>query len=177
MKDRIRKLSPQYCLSSDRSILTNVKGLPEYQKSQTIFCYVGTDEEINTSPLILDALTRGKRVGVPRCTGPGIMHAYEIESLSDLSPGSYGILEPGEDCPLVSPEEIDMACIPCLSADRDGRRLGYGGGFYDRYLEHTSFPRIILCREELILHDLPVEDHDQRMDILVTESGVTRCGH
>lgn len=175
LKEKVKNLPSDYCRKADKSIVTRVINLPEYRNSRTVFCYVGTADEINTMPLLLDALKKGKRVGVPRCLGKGIMKVFEIQSLYDLEKGSFGILEPKEDCKVIEPDEIDMGCIPCLSCTRTGIRLGYGGGFYDRYLTGTSFPRVILCREQLISDELPVEEHDQRMDVVVTEKETIRC--
>ncbi|WP_419574139.1 5-formyltetrahydrofolate cyclo-ligase, partial [Ruminococcus sp.] len=113
-----------------------IKSLAEYKNADTIFCYVSTEKEINTIPLLQEILDSGKRLGVPKCTGKGIMDAYEIQNLEQLKIGSYGILEPGEECDIIlDPTEIQFAIIPCISCNRKGERLGHGGGYYDRYLE------------------------------------------
>ena len=107
-----------------------------------------------------------------KCMEKGIMNVYEIHSLQELHPGAYGILEPKEDPErLIQPGAIDFALIPCISCDRSGRRLGHGGGYYDRYLEKTHCVKAVLCREELLVDEIPVEEHDLRMDLVISEKG------
>lgn len=146
-----------------------------YRGARTVFCFVGTSREIDTGPVLRQVLADGRTLCVPRCVGPGRMEARRIGSLEDLRPGAYGIPEPGPESPLVPPEDIDLALIPGAAGSRDGRRLGYGGGFYDRYLPATRCPRVLLCRELFVREDVPEEPHDARMDFLVTESGIYPC--
>ncbi|MCI9166423.1 MAG: 5-formyltetrahydrofolate cyclo-ligase, partial [Oscillospiraceae bacterium] len=98
-----------------------------------------------------------------------------IEGMGDLVSGRYGILAPRLDCPRLEPEAIDLAVVPCCAAGNDGRRLGYGGGYYDRYLPRTRCPALVLCRGQLVREGLPVEAHDVPMDYLATEKGLTAC--
>ena len=72
-------------------------------------------------------------------------------------------------------EALDLALVPCSTGSRSGRRLGYGGGYYDRFLPRTTCPKALLCRGRLVREDIPTEDHDQLMDFLVTEEGLTSC--
>ena len=84
---------------------------------------------------------------------------------------SFGILEPGEDCPLVPREEIDLVLVPAVCYDRRGYRLGFGGGYYDRWLERFEGPTVGLCREAVLQETVPIEAHDRRVDTLITEKG------
>ena len=174
LKERAAGLDGGYCRQADGAIFRQVISLPEYIESQVLFCYVGMEGEIDTRPVILDALERGKQVCVPLCTARGVMEARRIFGLGELKRGSFGILEPEPDAPFVSPEKIGLALIPCLSCTRDGRRLGYGGGYYDRFLPQTKCFRAVLCRERMMEDALPAEDHDERMDAVVTEAGAYR---
>ena len=90
-----------------------------------------------------------------------------IHSFEDLESGKYGILEPKQYCKLVYPEEIDVAIIPCLSCNAEGYRIGYGGGFYDRYLRNQQFLKIAICYEELILDEIPTDSYDEKVDIII----------
>ncbi len=167
-----RKVSPMERHAVDEGVFLHITASDLYQKAQTVFLYCSTAEEIDTSHLMENALQAGKRVCVPLCTGPGIMEARELKDLAQLSPGRFGILEPPADSAPISPEEIDLCIVPCLAADTAGNRLGYGGGYYDRFLARTPAPAAALCAGHWFLRTLPTEPHDQRCDIIVTERQV-----
>lgn len=173
----VAALPPEYCRGADEAICRAVLASAEYRRAGTLFCYVGTDREIDTRPILAAALAAGKTLAVPLCVGRGIMEARRIAGLEELVPGKYGIPAPRPDCPLVEPGEIDLALIPCCTGNRRGQRLGYGGGFYDRYLARTRCVTMLLCRERLVRADIPTEPHDRTMDMVATETGITRAGH
>lgn len=172
LKKRRKSLTEEYKKDADRQILRNLISLSEYRNAKTVFCYVGTEEEINTRPVLERILSDGKRLGVPRCIGKGIMEVRMVSYLDQLKPGMYGILEPAEFCVQIPPEEIDLAFVPCLSCSRDGRRLGYGGGYYDRYLTQTTCGKIALCQEKMLEDEIPVREWDLRMDKVITEKRI-----
>lgn len=172
IRNRTKALEPAYCRMADAAIIDHILELSEYQAASCIFCYISINREINTRPLIEHAWRAGKRVAVPRCTGKGMMALFEIHSYDDLISGSYHIPEPGACCTPVSADEIDFAIIPCLSCDRRHNRLGHGGGYYDRYLEHAAFPAAAVCREKLLLDNVCCEKHDQPVSIVITETGI-----
>lgn len=184
MKEKRKNLQREYCRMADEKICRNILTLKEFAEADTVFCFVSTEEEIDTRLIFKEAWKTGKRVVVPRCEGKGHMEAYEIHSFSELAEGSYGILEPGKNCKMISPDEIWFAVVPCLSCSSDGWRLGYGGGFYDRYFSRAESMRAAskendcagkrmvkaaICREQLLEEDICREEHDIRMDIVVTE--------
>ena len=171
----VKALSGEYCERADAAICEAVRASELYQKAQTIFCYIGTDREIDTKALLLAALADGKRLALPLCVGKGIMEARQIRSLGDLVNGKYDIPAPGLECPVIEPEAFDLVIVPCSTGNHKGQRLGYGGGFYDRYLGKTNAPKVLLCRKELVKDDIPVEEHDLIMDYLVTEDGLHDC--
>lgn len=172
IKEKISLFSSRYCEEADQKIFNYATSLPEYMSSETIFCYVGTIKEINTVPIINDAMRKGKRVGIPKCVDKGNMEVYHIKTLENLTYSTYGILEPSTDLVLIPPSEIDIAFIPCLACSTDGRRLGYGGGYYDRYLEFSKFLKAALCRGKLFTERIPVDHHDQIMDYVISENGI-----
>lgn len=171
IKQRAAELTADDIAQSNRDIVQNILRHPFYAAAKTIFCFVGTAEEIDTTPLILQALADGKRVAVPLCVARGVMEAREIKSLADLKTGTYGILEPAPDSPVVPPAEIKFGVLPCVSCDRQGNRLGHGGGYYDRFLRQADFPRVLLCREHLLCREIPTEPHDIRIRHVITEAG------
>lgn len=172
IKQRIQSLTPAYCHMSDLAICRRILTLPEYQKASCIFCYVSTEKEVNTRPLIKNAWLLGKRIAVPKCVSQGIMELFEIRSWKDLEPGSYQIPEPKASCTPINPSEIDFAIIPCLSCDRQKNRLGHGGGYYDRYLHGANFPCAAVCREKLLLRHVCHEPHDHPVDMVISEAAI-----
>lgn len=173
---RIKNLSPVYCREADEAICRCVLHSELYQKARTVLCYVGRPEEIDTMPLLHAALRDGKILALPLCTQEkGVMEARQIMGLGDLVSGQFRILAPKLQCPLVAPEDVDLVIVPCASGSAKGSRLGYGGGYYDRYLPRTQCPRVLLCRAKLLRDDIPMDEHDVVMDYLVTEEGITAC--
>lgn len=175
LHNQIAQLAPGYCHAADTAILQQLQSTALYLEADTIFCYAGTDREIDTMPMICDALERGKRVGVPRCTAPGVMEVCQIMGAEDLAPGFYGIREPGRHCPVLMPNSLDLAVIPCLSCTSKGVRLGYGGGYYDRYLTGFQGWKIALCRGRMLCETIPKEPHDLLMDMIITEGSMIYC--
>jgi 5-formyltetrahydrofolate cyclo-ligase len=103
------------------------------------------------------------------------MLSLKIADFNDLSPGHYGILEPEfERCKVISPNDIDAIIIPGLAFDECKRRLGYGGGYYDRFITgvRNDCTRVAVCFDFQVLEYIPTESHDQRMDILVTDKRI-----
>lgn len=174
IRSRLQQSAPTYCYSSDQLIFQSIITLPEYQNASMIFCYVSVKKEVDTRRLLKQAWADGKRTAVPRCIDKGIMEPYEITSFNDLIPGLYNIPEPAKHCPPVNLADIDFAIIPCLSCDRKRRRLGHGGGYYDRTLAKLTAPSAALCREQLLLDEVSCEEHDQSVSILITENTIYR---
>ncbi|MCI2058764.1 MAG: 5-formyltetrahydrofolate cyclo-ligase [Oscillibacter sp.] len=172
----MRQMDEGYAARADKAIAATILKLPEYQSAGTVFCFATFGREINTHPILEDALRAGKRLCVPLCTGMGLMELHIITSLSQLTPGSYNIPEPPAESPTVTPDEVDFAVIPCLSCDHAGRRLGRGGGFYDRFLADYRSGAVMVCRERLIREELPVEPHDRPVHWVVTENGLYEDG-
>lgn len=129
--------------------------MPEYQAAGTVFCFVGTSREIDTRPILEDALAAGKRLCVPLCTEPGTMELRQITALSQLSPGAYGIPAPPANAPAVPVDETDFAVPPLPHLQSSGHRLGQGAGYYDRFLAHYRSGTVLLCREKLIRRRSP----------------------
>lgn len=172
IRDQISCLDPSYCRQADQRIIERIVSWECFRQADTVFCFVGTDREIHTKPLIQAALDLGKKIAVPKCVSKGIMEARQISSLNDLAPGSYGIEEPLDTSRIMPPGSVSLALIPCLTCSRDGRRLGYGGGFYDRYLESVPGIRAVLCRGSLMEEQIPCESHDCLMDAVIWEEGI-----
>jgi 5-formyltetrahydrofolate cyclo-ligase len=179
MRERRDELSDVYRAASDSAICEILLDLPEYRMADMIFCYIGVRSEVDTLFFIRKALEGGKRVCAPALTRGGLMTAKEISRADDVAPADFGLFEPRPGCPETPADEISLAIVPCICCDRDGNRLGYGGGYYDRYLSRFKSDTVALCREANIcgsgaISPLP---HDVRAGIVVTERGAFRnCG-
>lgn len=169
-------LSSRYKEASSRAICDHLLAMPEYQEADTVFCFVGTEREINTRPILKDVLRRGKTLCAPLCIAPGRFEPRLITDLSQLIPGAYGVLEPSADSSLVDIDGIDFAVIPCLTCNHLGQRLGKGGGYYDRFLAHYRGGTVMLCREKLIREEIPLEPHDYPVPLVLTEKGLYEDG-
>ena len=176
MRAMAAELSEKYKVRADEAICAHLTAMPEYTASGTVFCYVGTGWEINTRPILENALKAGKTLCVPRCESEGIFSLREIKSLEELSAGFHGIPEPSSSAPLVNPDQVDFAILPCLSCNHLGQRLGQGGGYYDRFLSHYRGGTVLLCREKLIREEIPLEPLDMPVPWVLTEKGLYEDG-
>ena len=163
LRATIRRLSAQlpfrYREAADRAIARHLLALPEYRSAEAVFCFVSAGREIDTRPILEQTLADGKMLCVPLCVADGIMELRAIRDLKELFPGAYGILEPPADSPALSPDQIDLAVIPCVTCSREGRRLGRGGGYYDRFLAHYRGAAVLLCRERLLAAGFTDEEY------------------
>ena len=156
----------------DNSIREKLFSLNEYKKANVIFCFVSIDKEIDTINIIEKMLSDGKTVCVPKCISKGVMRAYKISGLSQLSKGKYGIQEPKEECEEVDKNKIDLAVVPCVSADKNLGRLGHGGGYYDRFMQDSRFFKLLICYERLLFQSVYTDEHDVKCDILITDENI-----
>ncbi len=171
-----RSFPENYRTMSSQAITRHLLAMPEYQAAGTVFCFVGTSREVDTTAILRDALAAGKRLCVPLCVGEGLMELRQITALEELVPGAYGILEPPPESPPVEADGVDLAVIPCLGCSHSGHRLGQGGGFYDRFLSHYRGGTVMVCREKLIREDIPLEPHDYPVPWVLTERGLWEDG-
>jgi 5-formyltetrahydrofolate cyclo-ligase len=154
--------------------------LPEIGAAQVIMFFVSFGSEIDTLPMLSRALAAGKRVAAPRVMRSARkLMPHEVRDLpSDLEPGAYGILEPKPDRPPVPLDELEVVIVPAVAWDNEGYRVGYGGGYYDRFLPQVPRAlRIGLGFELQVRSDLPRGPEDLPVDILITEAAVRRFPH
>ena len=167
-----RALDPEERAAWDREVTRMFLSMPEYSRAKTVFCYISYGGEPDTSKITADVLASGRRLAVPRCIGDGIMEAVLISDIGQLTAGYKGILEPRAGLETIGFDRLDIAVVPGLAFDRQCRRLGQGGGFYDRYLETYSGPTAALCRDCFLLDAVPCEGHDRPVDCVAAECGV-----
>lgn len=169
MLSKRKALSSSYKEAASLSIQEQVLSSSLFIKANTIFTYINTPDEPSTIKIIETALDSGKAVYVPKCM-EGNMFAVRIYNLKNLVKGKLGILEPREPH---SSDDIDyddwLIIVPCLSAFLDGRRLGHGAGYYDRFLAGCGKNTVCLCFREMLCPDIPMMEHDVYMSWVVTE--------
>lgn len=159
------------------AIAKKLEATVEYREAKTVLFYAAKGNEVQTKKLINDALKSGKKVLLPITnTAAGELGVAEIRDYSsDLKPGAFGIMEPKQRS-AVEEEEIDVVIVPGVAFDKDGHRLGYGLGYYDKLLHRlTKAAEIGLAYDFQVVEKLPRESHDRPTDMIVTESRVIRC--
>ena len=172
LRKRIRKLSDElsgeYIKTAGRGIAEKVVNSAEFSACKSLFVYVSTAREPDTYYIIEKAWQAGKRVFVPRCLPDNQMQAVRLDGFSELRAGMMNIPEPvGHET--AEPEELDLIIVPCVSASADGKRLGHGAGYYDRFLERTNAEKICLCFGKLLCEDIPTDSRDVFMDKVISE--------
>ena len=174
------RLSAGEAEEKSRLIISRLMMLDEYTKSTVVMCYMSFGNEVQTGALVECILSEGKRVAIPLVVGiPGgkrEMMACEIrDTASELEPGTYGILEPRKDSAVIlNPLEIDLVVVPGVAFDINRNRIGYGAGFFDRFLKSTgsSCKKIALAYEMQVLEQIPAEEHDIPVDMIITEERI-----
>lgn len=173
------RLTLEQRIRRSATICLRLTGLPELRSAEVVLAFASFRSEVLTAHFIEWCLQQGKRVALPRIEGPRLIRAYQINDMEfHLEPRTYGISEPVPGLPEVRPEDIDAILMPGSAFDRSGGRLGYGGGYYDTFLQQApQAVRIAACFAAQIVDDVPMDEHDLRVDCLVTEQGVLRfCG-
>lgn len=147
---------------------------PWFVNSNTIFVYVSTGNEVKTAEIIEKALNDGKTVCVPRVIPHVKMEAVPIDGLDDLRTGFFNIMEPKPDLLPLSENKIDLVIVPGLLFDMHGFRVGYGGGYYDRFLARipSDCRTLGLAFDFQVVDELPAEDHDMKIMAVITDKRV-----
>ena len=158
-----------------RAICQGVLAMPQWQQAERVFLYLSARGEPDTRTLIEAAWEQGKEVLAPVCgEGEGEMAFFPFESFQDLRPGKWGILEP-EPRGRIPGKGPGLCLVPGLAFDRQGNRLGYGKGYYDRFLAAAGIESVGLCYGELLFDSLPAGSHDRKVGFTATEAGVSAC--
>lgn len=158
----------------DNSVFIRLINSELTNKNSLFLIYVSVNGEVDTINVIDYLLNAGKEVAVPYCKGK-TMHFCKISSLSDLTEGLYGIPTVKNPVFLSDKEIVDSLCIvPALSVDLTGNRLGYGGGYYDRFLADNNIETVALCYERCISKSLPTEKSDIPVKYILTENNLKK---
>jgi len=155
----------------DDIIFSKLTGSSDYREAKVVFIFVSFRSEVDTHRIIRKALEDGKVVGVPKVLSKAEgMKAFRIESMQDLAEGYFGVLEPKKGSPEIPAADIDLIVIPGAAFDREGGRIGYGGGFYDKYISEAGrgIRKVALAYRMQILDKVPMEENDMRVDAIIT---------
>ena len=172
-------IPPDQKKRKDDAIRNRLFNLEEFIDAKSMLMYVSFRTEVDTLGQLDGILCLGKKLVVPLVDSKiKTLTLYEIKATSELVPGYMGIPEPkvGEDR-IAELKDIDIIVVPGTGFDIKGNRLGYGGGYYDRLLSNADkkIPTVALAFEEQIVENIPVEPHDMKLDIIVTDERVIRC--
>ena len=160
----------------DIAIIKRIAASEIFKNAQELLLYAPIGTEINLLPLARAAQMQGKRIAFPRCdTATNTLRFYYLQPNARLCAGAYGIPEPPADAPLCQPTERSVCIVPALTFDLSGSRLGYGKGYYDRFL--SQFPGIAIgaVYSSLLVRRVPTEPHDLPVSFVFTEIGVRKC--
>lgn len=175
VKKQRRELLPEEKQRLDSGVLANVRKMREYKSCSTVFVYVSTPIEVDTKCIIEMAWRDGKRVAVPRCIPETRQMTFHyITSFEDLNPGTFSVLEPNADAPLADKFDKSIMLVPALIIDKYGYRLGYGKGYYDRYISKYSGLTVGLCYLENIRNKIFHGRYDKKLDYIITEKYIKR---
>jgi 5-formyltetrahydrofolate cyclo-ligase len=175
-----RSLSPEEIQEKSEKIWQSLSNLPLFTQAGVVLFYIALPDEVQTDKMIQITLKMGRRVAVPVVDlSTKEIIPFEIKSpQAKLVPGPFGVLQPGEeDRYPISLEEIDLVIVPGVAFDPQGRRLGFGAGFYDRFLRRLSFHTkfIALAFECQLIDEVPCEEFDVSVDYIITEKSLIYC--
>lgn len=155
-----------------KEICRLVQSLPAFRDAETVLCYLSAGSEVETRGILEACFRAGKRVALPRCYEDSRMEFLPVTAVSQASELSrFGIAEPPHGEPL-DPADAGLCLVPALAFDKNGFRLGYGMGYYDRYLKRFSGTAVGLCYEDCLREALPVNQNDRPVHLIVTEQQV-----
>jgi 5-formyltetrahydrofolate cyclo-ligase len=173
--------SRQQLVSSDhvrlsRQIQERFQDQPYFQQAQTLGLYSAINREVATDLLGVVALRCAKQISYPRVVGADL-YFHQVAAADELQSGAFGVAEPSASANCIAIEDLDLLVVPGVAFDVRGYRLGYGKGFYDRYLvgRPQSLTTVGFAFEFQLFEQLPVEEHDQPLDYIVTETRVIPC--
>lgn len=172
IRPRLAGLDAQERRAASAALCAAVAASPLWRSAPAVGLYFARPDEPDVGPLLAEALGSGRLVAVPRWNASAYQWARVQRLPEDCRPGRFGILEPRPESPSVPPDALDLVLVPGVAFDARGRRLGRGGGFYDRLLAGHRGARVGVCFDGQLVAELPAEPHDVGMSYLVTPAGL-----
>ena len=166
IREQKRAMTPEEIRTASEQLGRLLRSHPLYRSARSVYGYLPYNQEVRTDAILARALEDGKRVAVPKVCG-GEMKFLWLDDLSRVSPGYAGIPEPVSDGPEADDPRA-LVLMPGLAFDRQGRRVGYGGGFYDRFLaREPDHPTLALCYGFQLVENIETEAFDIPVDIVL----------
>ncbi|HJN88695.1 MAG TPA: 5-formyltetrahydrofolate cyclo-ligase [Verrucomicrobiota bacterium] len=168
----IASLSLDQATRDSEAVCRLILESPDWQVAAQVMLYMPLAGELDVKPLVSNGLKTGKRVALPKYSAEN--NCYEacvITNLGDVVLGNFNVLEPPVDSLKMDTKQLDLAIVPGVAFDGRGGRLGRGEGFFDRLLIDISAKKCGVCFEQQLCHNVPVERHDVKMDMIATPSG------
>ncbi len=175
LKETAAVFSGSYVSEASRAVCEKVLRSSEFREASVIFGYLSFRNEISVDALLEEALRLGKIIAVPWIVSRTEMKAARLETLENLPTDRYGIRTAPEPVMLVKPETIDLILVPGAGFSAAGHRMGQGAGFYDRFLANVRGFRLGITCDRLLREEIPVDEYDQPMEALVTETKFIYC--
>ena len=181
LRARMRELragfAPDVRAAESAAAAQRAVALPEVAGARVVVGYHALAEELDPSPLLTLLRERGARVALPRVSAPGELTLHWVEGNDELLAGSLGIMEPAADGPGPGLDVIDLVIVPGIAFDAHGRRLGFGGGFYDRLLARLSATTrtVAIAYDVQVVAEVPSGECDHRVQVVVTPTAVHRA--
>ncbi|TYR82413.1 5-formyltetrahydrofolate cyclo-ligase [Priestia megaterium] len=179
VKQRLHSLSSEDYKINSRRIVHTLFQTDWWKKAKVIAVTVSRGKEVDTQLLIEQAWSQQKIVVVPKCNPSTYEMIFrKITSFSQLETVYFGLKEPIErETVAIAKEEIDLIVVPGIAYSRNGHRVGYGGGYYDRFLASFTKPKISLAFKEQLVSDVPYNHYDIPVDAIITNLEMIDCGH
>ncbi|AOT73234.1 5-formyltetrahydrofolate cyclo-ligase [Geosporobacter ferrireducens] len=173
-------LSEGEILEKSKSIFHRLKNFLPYKEAQNVMVYIDFRSEVKTDGIVQDLIAGHKKAIVPICVPKTreMILSHLKNPAKELAEGTFGVFEPKEEyIRSVDASEIDLVIVPGVAFDRKGYRIGYGGGYYDRFFEKLSkrIPTVALAFDLQIVEAVPAESFDQAVDYIITESELIEC--
>jgi 5-formyltetrahydrofolate cyclo-ligase len=159
----------------DEAILKSIVKLPVFKEAQNVLIYLPIHGEVDLSNLFKpqthgELAPMNKKFILPKVKGETTLHLYYVKNLNEVEIGRYNIMEPNKNLQQADPKDIDLAIIPGVVFAKNGHRIGYGKGFYDRLLKKVTCPKVGVAYDFQIVENIAGELHDTPMDMIITES-------
>ena len=169
--EKKRSLTAEQIAAASGELTEKFLAHPAYRAAGSLYGYLSYNQEVRTADILAQALRDGKRVAVPKVYGDEMKFLW-LDDLSAVAPGAYGIPEPVANGPVAN-DSAALVLMPGLAFDRAGHRMGYGGGFYDKYLSaHPGHPTLALCYGFQLLPHVDTEAHDIPVDHVIWSDSI-----